>query len=161
MHSRRSFLALILIALLGLLLTLSNPPVRADVAYLASGASVYLPFVTRPAAVDLVLNQVEITQSVQNSSNSVPLVAGRATVMRVYVTVSGAAELSDVVVELQQRATARRCPVRRAARVHERSQPALHARTTPAVSISPFRLNGCREMCKSALSLIPTTGSWN
>lgn len=99
MHSRRSFLALILIALPGLLLTLSNPPVRADVAYPASGASVYLPFVTRPAAVDLVLNQVEITQSVQNSSNSVPLVAGRATVMRVYVTVSGAAELSDVVVE--------------------------------------------------------------
>ncbi|GIW02484.1 CARDB domain-containing protein [Roseiflexus sp.] len=100
MHPRRSLLALILIVAPVFLLTASNPPVRANVAHPLSGASVYLPFVTRPAAVDLVLNQVEITQSVQNGSNSVPLVAGRATVARVYVTVSGVAELSNVIVEV-------------------------------------------------------------
>ncbi len=99
MHPRRSFLALILIVLPVLLLTTSNAPARANVTHPASGASVYLPFVTRPAMIDLVINQVEITQSVQNGSNSVPLVAGRATVARVYVTVSGVAELPNVIVE--------------------------------------------------------------
>jgi hypothetical protein len=99
MHPRRSLLALILMAAPVFLLTVSNLPARANVIYPLSGASVYLPFITRPASVDLVLNQVEIIQSVQNGSNSVPLVAGRATVVRVYVTVSGAAELSGVIVE--------------------------------------------------------------
>ncbi len=99
MHPRRLFLALILIMLPVLLLTTSNLPVRADMTFPAASAPVYLPFVARPASVDLVLNQIEITQSVQNGSNNVPLVAGRATVVRVYVTVSGVAELSNVVVE--------------------------------------------------------------
>lgn len=100
MLPRRSTLAMILIALPVLALTLSNLPVRADVASPAAGAPVYLPFVARPASVDLVLNQVEITQSVQNSGNTVPMVAGRPTVARVYVTVSGVTELSSVVVEV-------------------------------------------------------------
>jgi hypothetical protein len=99
MHPRRSLLALILVVMPVFLLTISKPPVRADVMFPSSGASVYLPFVTRPANLDLVVNQVEITQSVQNGSNTVPMVAGRPTVARVYVTVSGVTNLSDVVVE--------------------------------------------------------------
>ena len=99
MNPRRSLLALILVVLPVFLLTISKPPVRADVMFPSSGASVYLPFVTRPANLDLVVNQVEITQSVQNGGNTVPMVAGRPTVARVYVTVSGVTEASNVIVE--------------------------------------------------------------
>lgn len=99
MPPRHSLPALTLIIALASLLATINPFVRANVIHPSSRASVYLPFITRPASVDLVLNQVEITQAVQNSSHTVPMVAGRPTVARVYVTVSGAAELSNVVVE--------------------------------------------------------------
>ncbi|MCS6840628.1 MAG: M66 family metalloprotease [Roseiflexus sp.] len=99
MHPRRSLPALALIITLVSISGMINPPANANVIYPSSRASVYLPFITRPASVDLVLSEVEITQSVQNSSNTVPMVAGRPTVVRVYVTVSGAAELSGVVVE--------------------------------------------------------------
>ena len=99
MNPRRSLLALILVVLPVFLLTISKPPVRADVMFPSSGASVYLPFVTRPANLDLVVNQVEITQSVQNGGNTVPMVAGRPTVARVYVTVSGVTEASKSVIK--------------------------------------------------------------
>lgn len=99
MPPRHSLPALTLIIALASLLATINPFVRANVIHPSSRASVYLPFITRPASVDLVLNQVEITQAVQNSSHTAPMVAGRPTVARVYVTVSGAAELSNVIVE--------------------------------------------------------------
>lgn len=100
MPERRSLLALILVALPVVLLAMSNPLARANVPSPSSGAPVYLPLIVRPATVDLIINQVEITQAVQNGSGTVPLVAGRGTVVRVYVTVSGVAEWSRVIVEI-------------------------------------------------------------
>ncbi|MDW8215900.1 MAG: hypothetical protein RMJ55_20305, partial [Roseiflexaceae bacterium] len=94
MHPRRSLPALALVIALVSILGIINLPADANVIYPSSAASVYLPFVTRPASVDLVLSQIEITQSVQNSSNTVSMVASRPTVARAYVTISGAAELS-------------------------------------------------------------------
>jgi hypothetical protein len=92
-------LALILVLLPVFLATRDYPAARADLSSPSSDRRVYLPLITRPATIDLVLNQVEITQSVQNSSNTVPMVAGRPTVARVYVTVSGVTEASNVIVE--------------------------------------------------------------
>ena len=98
MHYRTT-LALILLLLPVFLATHDYPAARADLSSPSSDRRVYLPLITRPATIDLVLNQVEITQSVQNSSNTVPMVAGRPTVARVYVTVSGVTEASNVIVE--------------------------------------------------------------
>jgi len=98
MH-HHTMLALILVLLPVFLATRDYPAARADLSSPSSDRRVYLPLITRPATIDLVLNQVEITQSVQNSSNTVPMVAGRPTVARVYVTVSGVTEASNVIVE--------------------------------------------------------------
>jgi hypothetical protein len=98
MH-HRTMLALILLLLPVFLATHDYPAARADLSSPSSDRRVYLPLITRPATIDLVLNQVEITQSVQNGSNTVPMVAGRPTVARVYVTVSGVTEASNVIVE--------------------------------------------------------------
>jgi hypothetical protein len=98
MH-HHTMLALILVLLPVFLATRDYPAARADLSSPSSDRRVYLPLITRPAMIDLVLNQVEITQSVQNSSNTVPMVAGRPTVARVYVTVSGVTEASNVIVE--------------------------------------------------------------
>jgi hypothetical protein len=98
MH-HHTMLALILVLLPVFLATRDYPAAHADLSSSSSDRRVYLPLITRPATIDLVLNQVEITQSVQNSSNTVPMVAGRPTVARVYVTVSGVTEASNVIVE--------------------------------------------------------------
>ncbi len=59
--------------------------VQASTGCLAGAHCVYLPVVTRrePAG-DLVLGGVEVTQGIQDLQNSVPLVAGRRTVVRIY-----------------------------------------------------------------------------
>jgi hypothetical protein len=98
MH-HHTMLALILVLLPVFLATRDYPAAHADLSSSSSDRRVYLPLITRPAMIDLVLNQVEVTQSVQNSSNTVPMVAGRPTVARVYVTVSGVTEASNVIVE--------------------------------------------------------------
>ena len=76
MH-HHTMLALILLLLPVFLATHDYPAARADLSSPSSDRRVYLPLITRPATIDLVLNQVEITQSVQNSSNTVPKI-GRA-----------------------------------------------------------------------------------
>jgi hypothetical protein len=98
MHYRTT-LALILLLLPVFLATHDYPAARADLSSPSSDRRVYLPLITRPAMIDLVLNQVEITQSVQNGAGSVPFVANRPAVARVYVTVSGVTEASNVIVE--------------------------------------------------------------
>ncbi len=45
---------------------------------------VFLPLVRSPETGDLVLQGIEVTQSVQNAQNSVHLVAGKATILRIY-----------------------------------------------------------------------------
>ncbi len=98
MH-HRTMLALILLLLPVFLATHDHPAAHADLSSPPSDRRIYLPLITRPAMIDLVLNQVEITQSVQNGAGSVPFVANRPAVARVYVTVSGVTEASNVIVE--------------------------------------------------------------
>ncbi|WP_448543073.1 M66 family metalloprotease [Roseiflexus sp.] len=98
MH-HRTMLALILLLLPVFLATHDHPAAHADLSSPPSDRRIYLPLITRPAMIDLVLNQVEITQSVQNGTGSVPFVANRPAVARVYVTVSGVTEASNVIVE--------------------------------------------------------------
>jgi hypothetical protein len=63
--------------------------------------AVYLPLVTAGgASADLSIAHLEITQATQNASNSVPLVADKPTVARVFVVRSGEAALGDVSVTL-------------------------------------------------------------
>ena len=60
-------------------------PTPPPLTRLAADSSVYLPFIVRPASPDLVVGAFETTQAVQNLNNTVPLVAGKPTVLRVYV----------------------------------------------------------------------------
>jgi hypothetical protein len=54
---------------------------------------IYLPSVRSGVGAggtaDLVVNGIELTQAVQDDANSVPLVAGRATMLRVFATTTG------------------------------------------------------------------------
>lgn len=98
MHCR-SLLVLILLLLPIFLATRDHPAAHADLPSSVSDMRAYLPLIARPATIDFVLYQVEITQSVQNGAGTVPFVAGRPTVARVYVTVSGVTEASNVIVQ--------------------------------------------------------------
>jgi len=60
---------------------------------------VYLPLV-RATRLDLSIKELEITQSVQTPRNSVPLVAGRPTIVRVYVQTDGGVPSEDITVAL-------------------------------------------------------------
>lgn len=89
---------LVVVSLL-LALVLNGGVMRASDNAPAATTVAYLPLITR-AAGDLRLDLVEITQSVQNGAGSVPMVAGRATVARVYVVGAGVAQIDGVVVEV-------------------------------------------------------------
>ena len=58
MH-HHTMLALILVLLPVFLATHDYPAARADLSSPSSDRRVYLPLITRPATIDLVLNQVE------------------------------------------------------------------------------------------------------
>jgi hypothetical protein len=60
----------------------------------------YLPLVALQSSIDLSLDQIEITQAIQNPSNSVPLVAGRSTVIRIYTHNNTNASISNIYVSL-------------------------------------------------------------
>lgn len=65
---------------------------------------VFMPFVATPAEGDLVIKDIEITQAVQDLKNSVPLVAGRNTMLRVYALAVGrTTPVSDVKVSVSAR----------------------------------------------------------
>jgi hypothetical protein len=51
---------------------------------LADSYEIYLPTISRLVYTDLNINSLEVTQAVQNPNNSVPLVAGRPTILRIY-----------------------------------------------------------------------------
>ncbi|MCA9973448.1 MAG: hypothetical protein KC425_24680 [Anaerolineales bacterium] len=62
---------------------------------------VYLPAVLqRFTRADLAISRLEITQAVQNSANSVPLVAGRDTVLRVHAATTGLRPLPGITLTL-------------------------------------------------------------
>jgi hypothetical protein len=64
--------------------------------------TIYLPSVIQvaPPPVDLSIDGLEITQAVQTISNSVPLVAGRPAIVRVYAKYTGATVPGSVTVSL-------------------------------------------------------------
>src|SRR5262249_34282706 len=86
---------LVFAALIGLF---GGPAARS--APLAAVEKVYLPLVVNPLLSDLSIDSLEITQAVQTSSNSVPLVANRQTLVRVYARVTGGAPLGNVALTL-------------------------------------------------------------
>jgi CARDB len=63
----------------------TGTPTPAPITSLAADAHIYLPFIVRQAPPDLVVGGFEVTQAVQNLNNTVSLVAGKSTVLRVYV----------------------------------------------------------------------------
>ncbi|HJZ48351.1 MAG TPA: CARDB domain-containing protein, partial [Roseiflexaceae bacterium] len=64
--------------------------------------TLYLPSIVRvaPPPVDLSIDSLEITQAIQTPSNSVPLIAGRPAIVRVYARHSGTTVPGSVSVSL-------------------------------------------------------------
>ncbi len=60
------------------------PPQPPRASALTDDFEIYLPVISRLVYTDLSVSSLEITQAVQTPTNSVPLVAGRPTVLRVY-----------------------------------------------------------------------------
>ncbi|OGO34447.1 MAG: hypothetical protein A2W35_03530 [Chloroflexi bacterium RBG_16_57_11] len=75
-------------------------PTPAPFNRLAADSPVYLPLIFRPAPPDLVVGGFEITQATQNLSNTVSLVAGKSTLVRVYVQTDGDVAIQGVHVSL-------------------------------------------------------------
>jgi hypothetical protein len=69
----------------------ARPEPLAAPAPCASGQRcVFLPMITGPVvSTDLVLSGIEVTQAIQDMQNSVPLVAGRPAILRIYTRVIG------------------------------------------------------------------------
>lgn len=61
---------------------------------------IYLPLVTKPVNKDLTITGLEITQAIQRADNSVPLVANRNTVVRVFAEAPVGGPINNVVVRL-------------------------------------------------------------
>jgi hypothetical protein len=63
----------------------TTPPApSSEPSSVSNGYEIYLPIISRLVYTDLSISSLEITQAVQTPSNSVPLVAGRATVLRIF-----------------------------------------------------------------------------
>lgn len=63
----------------------------AEKASVLRDQQIYLPLLRRPG-LDLQVFNIEVTQAVQNEANSVPLVEGRPTLVRLFVKVAGASQ---------------------------------------------------------------------
>ncbi len=68
--------------------------------FAGSDYAIYLPLVTKPVSKDLTVTGVEITQAIQRADNSVPLVANRNTVVRVFAEAPVGGPINNVVVRL-------------------------------------------------------------
>jgi len=92
---------LVLMMVMVVLMNLATPH-SVQAAGCASGSHCsYLPFLSVPASADLVVTGVEISQAIQDTENTVPLVAGRSTVLRIYaVTTNSATPLSNIKVSV-------------------------------------------------------------
>jgi hypothetical protein len=107
MRTKTSTLSIFFAFILLLVLILTRQAHLSSAAPAADG-TVYLPLVFKPqppvsVSVDLTVGALEVTQSVQTTSNSVPLVARRPTVVRVFAQASDDIASSDVTVSLTAR----------------------------------------------------------
>jgi hypothetical protein len=91
-----------LFALLALLLAFGALPARQTAANLAPAAAhdLFVPLALTAPTIDLAIDDLEVTQSVQNPSNTIPLVADRPTLVRVYARVVGGESPANVTVTL-------------------------------------------------------------
>lgn len=89
------FFAFVLLVVL--LLVASGTQTRPLIA--GQDNALYLPFAAKPP-IDLKIDSLEITQAIQNSSNTVPLVQDRPTTVRIYAKTSGATAIANVSVSL-------------------------------------------------------------
>ncbi|MBK8901841.1 MAG: hypothetical protein IPM53_11695 [Anaerolineaceae bacterium] len=64
----------------------------------ASSNMTYLPYVSR--APDLFITKLEVSQSIQDANNTVPLVANRPTVVRVYTATSSGSDVPNTSITL-------------------------------------------------------------
>jgi hypothetical protein len=95
--SLRGALLILMVASIPWVGMLRPAPVKAQAAVTSSlcpagSKCVYLPTVSRGADGDVAITGIEVTQSVQDAQNSVPLVAGRSTMLRIYTRTSGYAQ---------------------------------------------------------------------
>ncbi len=79
---------------------LPHPLNLPDLRSVSEGYEIYLPIISRLVYTDLTVNSLEITQAIQTSTNSVPLVAGRATVLRVYPHTNTLDAIAGVSIEV-------------------------------------------------------------
>lgn len=63
-------------------------------------SSIYFPIIVKPEPPAITITKFEITQSIQNEENTVPLIAGRPTLVRVYAESSSGAPLPDQAITL-------------------------------------------------------------
>jgi CSLREA domain-containing protein len=61
---------------------------------------VYLPVVAQPPDSDLLITGIEVTQAIQDMNNTVPLVQGRKTLVRIYPQTTGQYPVPNVLLEL-------------------------------------------------------------
>lgn len=94
--SLRGTLLLLWIVILIVAGKTGDKAVHAQIAP-TSSPKIYLPVINNGAAVDLAINRVEVTQAVQDSQNSVVLVAGRPTMLRIYTSGTGFNQMSATV----------------------------------------------------------------
>jgi hypothetical protein len=82
--------------------TSAAPRQRVIAATAALTNTMYIPsvLIVAPPPVDLSIESLEITQAVQTPSNSVPLVAGRPAIVRVYAKYTGTAIPGSVTVSM-------------------------------------------------------------
>src|SRR5207244_4385392 len=79
----------------------SAAPRASAIATAALTNTVYLPNIMAVVPpVDLSIDSLEITQAVQTPSNSVPLIAGRPAIVRVYAKYTGTVVPGSVTVSL-------------------------------------------------------------
>jgi hypothetical protein len=96
--------ALLIVAVTGLVWvgTWQAHPAAASTGCPSGHFCSFLPAVANPAPGDLVLSEIEVTQGIQTPQNSVPLVAGRSTMLRIYAhAVDFKQAVSNVKISIQ------------------------------------------------------------
>lgn len=68
-------------------------PVHAQTA-LPDGKTIYLPVISSGPAYNVTITRVEVTQAIQDSQNSIMLVAGRPTLLRIFTSSTGITQAS-------------------------------------------------------------------
>lgn len=77
-----------------------EPTPQAPLAVQAADTSIFLPIILRPPPPDLSIGAFEITQATQNLNNTVPLVAGKAAIVRVYAQTDASNGVAGVYVSV-------------------------------------------------------------